>query len=133
MSILYTHGLQELMGGNIDLTNDDILVVLVSGYVPDFENDRAQSDIPEESQVIESTLFGKTLDGTRFLADDVEITNLTDEREITGVVLLQAVEDIDDSTLISFMDGTGFPFTPDGSPITICWDRTEGGPGIFKI
>lgn len=133
MAGLYTHGLQEILGGNIDLINDDIMAVLVSGYTPDLENDRAQSGIPEGSQVIEVSLTGKTLDGTRYLADDVEITNLTGSQEISGVVVLQAVEDLDDSTLIAFLDGTGFPFLPDGSPITIHWDRSEGGPGIFKI
>lgn len=132
MSGIYTSGLQEILRGNVDLINDDITVLLTSGYVPDFDTDTVQDDILEESQIIEISLLGKTLDGTKYLADDIEITGQESKSVIDGLVVLKNTSDYETSHLVSFYDGFT-PFLLDGTLVTIQWDRTPEGNGIFRL
>lgn len=132
MAERYIYGTQEKDRGNIDLINDDITALLVtSEYVPDFDNDQAQSDIPEAAQAVEVSLVGKTFDVNKYLADDLLINTIPTGTEIAGIVILKNTGNYDDSTLIQYMDGPEYPFTTDGSPLTIQWDRSVGGTGIL--
>jgi|TARA_Y100000310_G_scaffold344838_1_gene459894 hypothetical protein len=133
MSILYENGNEERAKGNIDFINSDIRILLVTDYTPDAETHRVQSDIPEASQLGEYRLEGKTLIKTKFLADDLEIPSFSSESDITGLVLMSGTDSYDTTVLLAYLTSTDLPITPDGSDITLRWDRTTEGDGILTL
>ena len=121
---LYTNGRIERAKGNVDLVNDDIVLLLVDTdfYTVDLENDFCQSDIPEEAQILEVSLTGKTLDGVTFRADEISITGLT-EGKIGALVILQNTGYENTSVLLSYHVADNFPVTANGQPITVNFDQ----------
>lgn len=125
---VYAQGMAELMGGNIDLVNDSLSVLLVDVglYAPDFDNDTSQADIPEGSRIAEVLVTGKALDVTTLLADDATFSLLTSDLTVGGVVLFKDTGVFDTSTLIAFFDNAPeFPITPDGTDVVIAWTGGE--------
>lgn len=129
---LYTSGVSSIMGGDIDLINDDITALLIdnTNYTPDFDLDANQSDIPAAARIIEASLTGKTLDSSTFRADDLQITGL-ESGSISSIVIIQNTGDYNTSRLIAFLEAPELPIEADGTPITIQWDT--GINGIFKL
>jgi len=122
---MFKHGKVELMRGNIDLINDAISVVLVdlSLYAPDLDNDEAQADIPEAARLSEVLVTGKSLDGTKLLASDAVFNSLSSAlNPVGGVVLFKDSGVYSTSTLIAYFDNAPeFPITPDDSDVVIAW------------
>lgn len=127
---LYVNGRIERAKGNADLLNDDIVLLLVDTdhYTVDLDNDRYQSDIPDNAQILEVSLTGKTLDGVSFRADEVSITGLTSGK-IGAIIILQNTGYEDTSVLLSYHVADNFPITANGQPITVGWDAE----GIFLV
>ncbi len=130
---MYAAGMAAIMGGNVDLTNSAISVVLVGpGYVPDLEADQTQADISEDDQVAEGTLAGKTIDGTTFRADPLTFPSVGGSVAVAGVVIIADDGTQSGSTLLAYLDNApGLPISPDGTDITLNWDT--GTAGIFKF
>lgn len=133
MAALYTFGVKELMSGNIDLINDDIIAVLVDTevYTVDIENDRTEDDIPEGAILAEVSLTSNTLDSTTFRANNVTFPGV-EGSQAGAVVIIQNDEYVANCTLIAYLDNApGLPVTPTGEDITVNWDTGENG--IFKM
>ncbi len=135
MSTMYEKGKTNILNANIDLLNDDIVATLISyaTYTPNFSTDETLGDIPEVSRLHEVSLEGKTTNGAVFLADDLDIEGLTLTTAVDAIVIAKAGEEFSTSPLVCLLEAPEFPITPDGSQITIQWDTTPGGNGIFKI
>lgn len=133
MAALYNFGIKEIMSGNIDLVNDDIIAVLVDTelYTADPENDRAENDIPDGAILAEVSLTAKTLDGTTYRANNVTFPAV-EGAQAGAVLIIQNDEYVQNCTLIAFLDNApGLPVTPTGEDITVNWDTGENG--IFKM
>jgi len=122
---MYQRGKVELMRGNIDLINDSLSVLLVdlSLYAPDLDNDDSQADIPEAARLSEILVTGKSLNGTTLLANDAVFPSIASTlNPVGGVVLFKDTGVYSTSTLIAFFDNAPeFPITPDGADIVIAW------------
>ena len=131
----YENGIARLMGGDIDLINDQIVCALIdlSIYTPDLANDKTLADVTEAALISERDLTGKTLDDTTFRADNSVHQNIPNtEPEIGALLIFKNTGDLNTSYLIYFDDeATGFPITPDGTDVTLEWDL--GANGIFKV
>ena len=129
---MFEKGVAAIMGANIDLINDQIAALLIdlSYYTPDLDNDLSQADIPEAAQIAQVALTGKTLDGTTYRADDSVFTSVTGAK-VDAIVLMLDTDNTGTSLLIHYIDdAVEFPITPDGTNITIEW--SDGVNGIFK-
>lgn len=135
MSSMYENGKINILNGNIDLLNDDIVAVLISlsSYTPDFDADETLADIPAGARLVEQSLEGKTTADAVFLADDLDIDGLTTDVAVDAIVIAKAGPEYSTSPILCYTTAPEFPITPDGSQITLRWDRTVGGDGIFKI
>jgi hypothetical protein len=129
---LYLKGKENLLGGNVDLQNDTIVALLVTGqYVPNTDSDETRAAIPSSAIVAEETLSStKIVDGV-FDADDVVFTEVTGA-PIRYIVLIKDDDIYSRALLIALIDDAAqFPVTPDGSNITIQWDN--GANKIFSL
>jgi hypothetical protein len=133
MSDLYEHGIAELMGGDIDLVNDQISIMLIDAnyYTVDLATHTSQSDVPDAAILSQVIMTGKTLDGITFRASDVTFPSVEGE-EASAVIIFKDTDSYVTSTLICYLDDAPeFPTTPNGTDIIITWDT--GDNGIFKI
>ena len=131
---LYESGINAIMKGNIDLVNSSITAILINSslYSVDLANDSNQDDIPDSAQIASASLTGKTVDGSKFTANDTVFSSVESDYDVDAVVLILDTDYEDTSTLIAYLDNAGeFPITPDGTNITIVWDT--GANGIFKL
>ena len=131
---LYELGVNAIMAANIDLENANISALLIdtSLYTADLDNHSTQDDIPEEAQVAEVTLTGKTLDVTVFRANDLTFPVVPIGDDVSAIVLFLDTDYADTSLLIAYLDNASeFPITPDGTDVVIVWDT--GSNGIFKL
>jgi len=130
----YDAGVDALGTKQIDLTTDDIRVILIDAddYTVDLENDAALDDIPAAARVSSAVaLTGKTFSGRVFSADDTTLPNVSgDDSEALGIYLHTGTEST--STLLLYIDNAAeFPITPIGTNINITWD--SGPNGIAKL
>ena len=129
----YTAGLRAIMQGNIDLINDEITVLLIdagAGYVPDFTGDSVQADIPDDAQIMESPLTGKTITaGLLFLADDLSFSATPSGTVVGAAVILKDTGAKATSTLLAYLE-PDTSTASDGGPYTCRWDRVLG---IFNL
>lgn len=122
----YSNGIRSLMRGEIDLVNDNIIMLLVDldYYTPDQAADSVQNDIPEDAQIQEKYLTGKTLDGTRFKADNLVFNNVTGK--VGAAVIIQDTGDLATSRLICINYSPDFPTDAAGIDIPIDIDPVNG-------
>ena len=128
---MYEKGVASLMAGNIDLINDVISCLLIDSdfYAPNLNNDQYQSSIPEASIIAELVLTGKTIDVTKFKADDSIFTSVTGAK-VDAIIIYKTTDAKSTSELIAYIDNAPeFPITPDGTNITLAWDTD----GIFEL
>lgn len=132
MSAMYDHGVSQIMGGNIDLINDNITAILVDTtlYTADLINDEVQSDIPAAAVLSEKRLTGNTLDLSTFRADNTVFKSVQGN-QVGAVVIIKDSNSYSTSPLLAYIDAPEFPITPDGSDVTITWDT--GPDGIFTL
>lgn len=136
MKQFYPKGLEHLLNGDIDYTNDRICVAMLdlTKYTPDFANDEYLSDIPETAIVASALLDGKTNVKGVADANDTIFVQLTGA-PIQAYAIFVDTYNRDTSMLIVFNDGKGegevpdadtlFPIVPDGTDYTLTWPETE--------
>ena len=131
---LYELGVQQIMGGAIDLENDSISAMLIdtAEYTVNLSTDSAQDDIPDDAQIAEVELTGKTLDGVVFRATDAVFPSVETGQTVNALVIFLDDDHADTSYLIAYIDNApSFPITTDDTNVTVVWDT--GANGIFKL
>lgn len=131
---LYELGVKAIMGGDIDLINDNIYAMLIDSneYTANLSTDENQDDIPDDAQIAEVALTGKTLDVSVFRANDAVFLSVATGQNVDAVVIFLNTDYEDTSKLIAYIDNAGeFPITTDGTNVTIVWDT--GSNGVFKL
>ena len=125
MSLPYALGKQKYSNGTIDLTADDIAVVLCKvGYVPDLAADEFLNDISGGDQIARSpNLSGQQiLAGGVFDADDVTLPAVGAGDTITQMVIVQWTGSAATSALLWWVDQiAGVPLVTDGDDIDVSW------------
>lgn len=129
---LYLKGKENLLGGNVDLQNDTIVALLVTGqYNPNTDSDETRAAIPSSAIIAEETLTSTKIANGIFDADDVVFTEVSGP-PIRYIVIIKDADIYAQAQLIALIDDAPqFPITPDGSNITIQWDN--GANKIFSI
>jgi len=135
-NLAYTYAKSEILKGNIDLSSDDIRVMLVmSNTTADTEQDTdfidqlgtldehdganyARKELANEAVAVDDANNRGEFD-----ADDVTWTALgVGTRQAVGAVVYKHVNDDTDSVLIAYIDTGGFPFDASGGDVTIQWN-----------
>lgn len=88
-------------------------------YTPDFLTHSEQGHIPADYQVAESPVTGRTITESVLLRCDDIVADLPPGVVVGGVVLIAESGEVDTSPLLVYLSGAGFPFTTDGTPVTI--------------
>lgn len=129
---LYLKGKENLLGGNVDLQNDTIVALLVTGqYIPNTDSDETRAAIPSSAIIAEETLASTKITDGVFDADDLVFTEVVGP-PIRYIVIIKDADIYSQAKLIALIDDAPqFPITPDGSNITIQWDN--GANKIFSI
>lgn len=129
---LYTTAKTALMNGELNLSTDNLKVVLVDTgvYTANLTTDAFLSDV---SGIVatSSTLIGTVVAAGVFSAADVTFVAVTGN-SVEALVIYKDTGVASTSQLIAYIDtATGLPVTPDGSDISIVWDT---GPNkIFSL
>ena len=128
---LYYKGKENILGGEVDLVNDNLVCLLVTGeYLPDITSDESRASIPESAIVGEETISGATVLNGVFDADDVTFNSL-EGSQVYHVVICTDSPIQSQALLIALYDSPVAVITPDGSDVVIQWD--DGANKIFKI
>jgi hypothetical protein len=117
---LYPKFKELLLGGDIDLVNDTIKVILIDtdDYTYSTTHDY-YNDIATASRVsIAQTLVGKTITNGVFDATDVTYTAVTGDGT-EAIIIFKDTNDETTSPLIAYIEGL---VTPNGGDINIQWD-----------
>lgn len=118
---------EKIFSKEVDLLNDSVLVLLVgTGYTPDFTNDRDISDIPEDFILSSQLLLGKRLEEGYFKANTVVFTGIENAVSISGILLVIDATYLEDSFLVCFFELSELS---DGTDLNILW----ADQGILKI
>ncbi|MCB2200875.1 hypothetical protein KQI63_15830 [bacterium] len=119
---IYTAAKEQLIRGNVDWVNDEIMAVLVSAdYTVDLSAHATLEDVPEAARVAMGALSGKEADGASALADALTLTAVTGD-EVVGILLVQyGISDAESNLLVWIDTDDELPFTPDGSDVTLSW------------
>lgn len=131
-NVIYNSAKEAFLSGLIDLTSDDIRVILVD--LADYTYDSAHStldDIPAGARVaVSTTLTSPTVADGVFDAADVLLSAVTGDQS-EAIVIYQHTGVDATSRLIVFLDTgvTGLPVTPNGGDIAIIWN----GAGVFTL
>lgn len=129
---LYNFAKESFITGSINLSTDDIRVILVdtADYTVNLATDQDLVDVPGAARVaVSDALASKTVaDGVFDAADKVLSAVTGDPSE--ALVIYKHTGTEATSLLIAYIDsGTNLPVTPNGGDITIQWN----GSGIFAI
>jgi hypothetical protein len=132
-NVLYASFKQLLLGGDIDLENHDIKVVLVD--TADYTYSAAHDfldDVPAGARVATSSNLGsKTITSGVFDAADVTFSTVTGDQS-EALIIYRDTGVASTSPLIAYIDtATGLPVTPNGGNITVSWD--SGASKIFAL
>lgn len=129
---LYNKGKENLLIGNIDMLNNDIVVMLISAeYLPNTAVHSTRADISSSAIIAQATLTSTQVASGVFDADDVTFATVTGET-ITQIVIAQDDRIDSRALLIALIDDADFlPVVPDGENITIQWDNSTNK--IFKL
>lgn len=139
---LYPYFLEKALDSshvdNVDLVNDDIRVLALSGYVYD-ATDKYVSDVlagagATEVARLAAGLTNKTVVGGTFDADDCTLQGLDAGEEIDDLILYRVgPTDDTDAVVIAHIDqdqgGTGLALPGNGSDVAVTWDAA----GIFDL
>jgi hypothetical protein len=128
---LYPSFKQLLLGGDIDLANDTIVVCLIDladytySAAHDFLSDVAAAAIEDTA-----TLTSKTIASGVFDAADTTFVGVTGD-PCEALIICKDTGLSSTSPLIAYIDTgvTGLPVTPNGGNIDITWDAA----GIFAL
>lgn len=133
MSSWYTKGRTLFGTADIDWINDPIVAILVSlsTYTPDYDNDCYISDIPEAARIATSPrLLGKTMVDRIARALDVTYPILDLTTAVDAIVLAKDTTDINSSPVFLLIDsGTGLPYSTSGETCILHWNAS----GIFIL
>ena len=129
---LYNKGKENLLIGNIDMLNNDIVVMLVSAeYLSDTAVHSTRADIPSSAIVAQATLTSTRVTDGVFDADDVVFATVSGGT-ITQIVIAQDDRIDSRALLIALIDDADLlPVVPDGENITVQWDNSTNK--IFKL
>jgi len=130
-SAVYPIALKAFLDGDIDLLTDDIRAILVD--VADYTYNAAHDfldDVPAGARVkVSDALASKTTTGGVFDAADKTLSAVTGDQS-EAIIIYKHTGTDSTSNLIAYIDsGSGLPFTPNGSDLTITWNAS----GIFSI
>ncbi len=132
---IYGLSREKFLNGGIDLTNDDIRVILIDAadYTVAIDTHEFLDDVPAGARVAVSGALGTktTLLGV-FDAADITFSSVTGDVS-EALIIYQHTGTDATSELIAYIDTgvTGLPVTPNGGDITVTWD--SGSDKIFKI
>ncbi len=131
---LYNKGREGFMTGALNLSSNDIRVILVdtADYTVNLATHDFLDDVPAGARVaVSSALGSKTVTDGIFDAADVTFSSVTgDVSEALIIYYHTGTEST--SRLIAYIDtATGLPVTPNGGNITVTWDN--GTNKIFKL
>lgn len=131
-SAVYPLAKQAFISGSIDLTTDDIRVILVD--TADYTYSTAHDfldDVPAGARVATSSALGsKTVTNGVFDAADVTFSTVTGDQS-EAVIVYKHTGTEGTSNLIAYIDSasSGLPVTPNGGDITVSWNAS----GIFTL
>jgi len=127
---VYTKAKEKIMTKQVDLIGDPIKVALVANtYTPNASTDEFYSAIAAHVLDSDITLSGKSVAGGAFDANDVTWSAVAAGDTARGVVSYMDTGNPATSPILHFNgDVSGFPFTTNGSDVTVNWDN-----GAFKI
>lgn len=132
--MIYTKAKEAFLGGDIDLLNDTIKVVLIDGadYTANLSADQFLSDIPLAARVATSpALSGKSVTAGVFDAADTTFSLVSGD-PCEAVVIYQDTGDEATSRLIDYQSSAlGLPITPNGADIDLAFDN--GSSKIFAL
>jgi hypothetical protein len=130
-NVLYNQAREAFGTGLIDMTSDDIRVLLVDSgsYSPNFNTDTFVVDVPALAVVDRSTqLQNAVMPLGVFDADDITVTGVP-AQNIDRLIIYQNTGVDATSRLLVYIDtGTGIPVTPSGD-VEIQWSAS----GIFRL
>lgn len=127
---VYTKAKEKIMTKQVDLVGDTIKTALVANtYTPNATTDEFYSTIAAHVLDEDITLTSKSVAGGAFDAADVTWSAVAAGDTALGVVTYMDTGNPATSILLHFNgDVSGFPFTTNGSDVTVNWDN-----GAFKI
>lgn len=132
-NLIYDSAREAFLNGDIDWTNDDIRVILLSsGYTfssaHDFLNDVAGGAVRVATS---AAITGKSSAAGVADAANTLFTAVSGS-QITQFLIYQHTGVESTSRLIAYFDSaTNLPITPNGGDITVQWD--DGANKIFKL
>lgn len=128
----YTKALQAFASGQIDLTSDDIVIVLVDtgAYTVNLATHEFLDDVAAGARIGTSDpLTGKTVTDGVFDANDAEVSGVAAAENVDALLVVQDSGDPATSRLIGYVDDAPeFPLLTTGGVITVAFDG-----GVKKI
>lgn len=122
---------QRLFQGDIDwLATVKVVLIDVTLYTVDLDNDEFLSDVPSGARIATSSglSFATTTDGVAD-ASDINFALLTGP-EVRAMVVYQEVGGDSTSPLMVYIDeAVGFPLTPNGTDVPVIWHSD----GIIRL
>jgi len=130
-NILYPIGKENLINGNVDLTNDTIKVALIDTGTYTYSATHEYYSSVSGVVGTPATLASKTTTTGIFDSADVTFTAVSGS-SVEAMIIYQDTGNASTSILIAYLDSaTGLPVTPSGGDINIHWDN--GSDKIFAI
>ncbi len=127
---LYAKGREKILSGAVNFLADTIKVALIKAdYAQNLVADEFFTSIAASVLNTPQTLTGKSVTAGVFDAADTVFPVVTAGDTSEGLVIYKDTGVAGTSPLLVYIDNlTGFPFTTNGSTLTIEWDN-----GAFKI
>ena len=139
----YTYGKLQIMNGAIDLSSDDIRIMLVmtnstadTDQDVDFIDQIGTLDEMDDVSYVrkalasEATAVDNPNNRAEFTSDPVTWAALgAGTRNVLGAVIFKFVTNDADSILLAYIDTGGFPFAATGADVTI----TPNAEGFLQI
>jgi len=127
---LYAKGREKILSGAVNFLADTIKVALIKAdYAQNLVSDEFFTSIAASVLNTPQTLTGKSVTAGVFDAADTVFPVVTAGDTSEGLVIYKDTGVAGTSPLLVYIDNlTGFPFTTNGSTLTIEWDN-----GAFKI
>lgn len=126
MSAWYTAIKEPMLSGQVDLSSEDIRLVLVDTdvYAADLEADAFLDAIPSGARVatLGSAMTGVTLTGGVFDADDLTLPTVTGDSAEAVVLYLHTGTESTSRLLMLIDYGVNLPLTPNGDDVIVQWN-----------
>lgn len=130
----YLNGLNNVLSGAVDMTNDTLKVVLIdtASYTVNLTTDDYLNDIPGGAIIATATIAGKTFTASTpyavFDASDTTFTSVSGA-SCEALVIYQDTGVAGTSALLGYFDGAGVAVTPNGNNIIVQWSAS----GILRL